>query len=446
MALFTIAASAQNKWYTQGNFDPATRLEFTVENQLNIVLPNSPVVVLRRDFPIPDIHEMWITVVDPALPSKPEPTKEMLDRQGGHLLRGETNGASIFHQIDDLDKDGIWDELFFQVSLKPKEKRTIYVYMGENIRGWNEHYTHANIGSYCRHQMPFWESEHVGWKIWFANSVDVFAKRKPLLMSHRLYMGNLDGYGVAYENEDYGSDIQSVDISFGASSICLFEFPDKPDSVTRPRFTPTQRATVPKSHWNAGQISDTRYAYEVITNGPIRSMIRIKGMNWDSGNGFYEYEQVYTAYARQSYCASKVTFTTFNPRKLEVLAGCGMRKKPREDNFVQEGGLVISSGAENIKDPEMIDDRDQWSIPFIGGAIVVKDKYKPEYQFIKGYRGNHAFRVTPNENHTFEYMVLNAWSEGEVYNNKDLFNAYVRKSAQEFNNPAIARFVKVENR
>ncbi len=445
----TLAASAAAQsapWYTQGNFAPATRIEYTIVNPLAVERTNCPVVIPREAFPMPDIHEMWITVVDPQLPPAPAPTKEVLDRQGGHQLRAETNGHAIFHQLDDLDKDGLWDELFFQVDLKPNEKRAIYFYIGQNDRGWNEHRTHAAIGSYARHIMPFWESENIGWKIWFGNSVDVFAKRKPMLMSHRLYMGNLDGYGVAYENHDYGSDIQGVDDSFGGGAVCLFEDPANPTKASSPRFTPAQAALATGSRFNAGQISDTRYAYEVVVNGPLRSMVRIKGRNWDSGNGFYEYDQTYTAYAGQNYCTSQVTFNTFNPKHLGVLPGCGVRKKPKEDNFIQKGGLVISSGTENIKDPENIDDRDPWAVKFIGISLIVPDKYKPEYRFVPEWLGNHTFAVTPDDKNSYEFMLIVGWSEGVVYNNKADFNAYAEKTSLEYNNPVVPQFVKQEKK
>ena len=438
--------SQGGKWYTQGDFVPLTRIEYTIENTLEIDRQNCPVVIKRENFPIPDIHELWITVVDPQLESSPEPSAELLNRQGGHQLRAETNGHAIFHQLDDLDKDGIWDELFFQLDLKAKEKRQIYFYIGENMRGWNPHRTHANIGSYCRHQMPFWESENVGWKIWFANCVDVYGKRKPTLMSNRLYMGNLDGYGVTLENHDFGSDIQSVDFTFGGGAVCLFEFPDQPDKVSRPRDTPKHRELVPDSRFNAGQITDTRYAYEVVLNGPLRSTIRIKTMNWDSGNGKYEFVQDYTAYAGQSYCTSTVAYNKFFPKKTGVLMGCGVKQKPKEDNFIQEGGMLISSGPESIKDPENIDDREAYEVPFIGISLIVKDDYKPQYQFIEDYEGNHAFRVAPDQNNSYEYMLISAWSEGAVYNNKESFNAYAKKCALEFNNPVASHFNTIQEK
>jgi hypothetical protein len=434
--------AGESAWYEQGNFRPQQRLEFTLTNTLDFDRKNVPVVIKRDGFPTPDLHEMWVTVVDPALPPFEGPSEELLRLQGGHQLRAETNGHAIFHQMDDLDKDGIWDELFFQTDIKAGSKKTIYVYLGQNIRGWNRHFTHANIGSYARHLMPFWESENVGWKIWFANSVDVYAKRKPVLMSNHLYMKNLDGYGVSAIDRDWGTDIQSVAGSFGGGAICLFEDRQKPDAVSMPRFTPTQNNLSFKSNWNAGQISDTRYAYEVIVNGPVRSIIRIKGMNWNSGNGFYEYEQSYTAYAKQSYTTSRVEFTTFLPEVDGVKPGVGIRKKPEENLFVQEDGVIISAGPEVIRDPENIDDREEYRVDFVGTALIVKDDYKPDYQFVDSHSGNHTFRITAAQDNVFEYLLSSAWSEGAVYNNAGDFSDYIRKTKMEYENPVQARFVQ----
>lgn len=446
LSSWQVYASEIDLWYTQGKFKPKVRIEFTISNKLDFDRVHCPVSIKRANFPLPDLHEMWVTVVDPELPSFEGPSKELLRLQGGHQMRAENNGHAIFHQMDDLNKDGVWDELFFQVDIKANTSKTIYIYLGENTRGWNKHFTHANIGSYCRHQMPFWESENVGWKIWFANCVDVYAKRKPALMSNYLYMENRDGYSVSATNHDWGSDIQSVAASFGGGAICLFEHPEKPDSVSMPRFTPSKYELAPKSMWNAGQISDTRYAYEVVVNGPVRSIIKIKGMNWDSGNGFYEYEQYYTVYAKQSYCRSKVIFTTFNPKKAGVKMGCGFRKKPGEDYFIQKDGIIISSGPEAIKDPNNNDDRKEYVVDFIGTALIIKDEYKPEYQFVKDHKGNHTFKITASKENAFEFLLSSAWSEGVVYNNKTDFTSYISKTAQEYNNLLKTKFIQIQEK
>lgn len=433
-------------WYTQGNFKPIKRLEITLKNTLEIERVNCPIVIPRQEFPYPDVHEMWVTIVDPSLPSAVAPSKELLAVQGGHQLRKETNGHVVFHQLDDLDQDGIWDELFFQTNLKPNEEKTLYVYFGENIRGWNKHYTHVNIGSYCRHQMPFWESENVGWKIWFANSVDVYGKRKPELISHKLYMENLDGYGVSKLNYDYGSDLQLVAETFGGGAICLFEHADKPEIASRPRFTPKQGELDFNSLWNAGQISDTRYAYIPVVNGPLRSIIKIKTMNWNTADGSYEVEQHYTVYAHQNYCRSQVLFKKFNPTKSGVKMGCGIRKKPGEEDLVLDNGIIISSGPEGIKDPEKIDDRQDVMVDFMGKAIVVKDEYNPEYQFVEDKKGNHVFRLTPDANNYYEYMLFAAWSEGAVLNTQESFEKYVSNTALEYSNPVEFKFAEMQSK
>lgn len=213
-----------------------------------------------------------------------------------------------------------------------------------------------------------------------------------------------------------------------------------------PRFTPAKLESAPGSLWNAGQISDTRYAYEVLVNGPIRSMIKIKGMNWNTGNGFYEYEQVYTVYAKQSYTTSKVVFTTFSPQVPGVKMGVGLRKKPAENYFVQEGGIIISSGPESIKDPENIDDRKEYTVDFVGSALIVKDSYKPEYQFVASHKGNHTFRITTPKQNTFEYLLSSAWSDGVVYNNKKDFSDYIRKTSLEYNNPILSKFTQLQEK
>jgi hypothetical protein len=346
--------------------------------------------------------------------------------------------------MDDPDKDGIWDELFFQTDIEANSDNTIYVYLGENTRGWNRHFTHANIGSYARHLVPFWESENVGWKIWFDNAVDVYAKRKPLLMSNHLYMDNLDGYGVSAINQDWGTDIQGVAESFGGGAICLFENQQQGDVVSMPRFTPAKNKLSAGSLWNAGQISDTRYAYEVIMNGPIRSIIKIKGMNWNSGKGSYEYEQHYTVYAKQSYTTSRVEFTVFSPGLEGVKMGVGIRKKLDEDFFVLESGVIISAGPESIRDPENIDDREEYRVDFVGTALIVKDVYKPTYQFVKSHKGNHDYKLTTTKDHTFEYLLSSAWSEGVVYNNKKDFSDYIRKTKLEYESPVQTRFAQIQ--
>ena len=90
------AATAQDApWYTQGDFAPSRRIAFELTNTLDIDRVNVPVVIRRDQMPIADLHELQVTVVDPALPPAPEPSPERLKLAGGHELRREANGQNI---------------------------------------------------------------------------------------------------------------------------------------------------------------------------------------------------------------------------------------------------------------------------------------------------------------------------------------------------------------
>jgi len=431
-------------WYTQGDFEPTRRLVFELTNALDVDRVSVPVVIRRDQMPVADLHELQVTVVDPSLPPAPPPGPGRLKLGGGHELLGESNGHILLQQMDDLDKDGVWDELFFVTDIRAGATKRIDVYLGMNQRGWNPHETHAGIGSYVRHLIPFWESKHIGWKLWFPTSVDVYGKRQPMLMANRLYMENLDGYAVSLSDPAMGSDIQSVEDSFGGGAICLFESPDRPSSVSVPRFTPARAAAGVTENFNAGQISDTRYAYDVVVNGPVRSMVRVKTMNWNTGRGSYELEQLYTAYANQSYSTCQVRFTRFQPKEAGVRPGAGVRKKPREAHFFQRGGVVMTGGPEAIIDPDA--GTISADIDLISSAMVIKAEYRPEYRMVPELKGNHAFSVTPRSDGSYEYLIAGAWSEGAILRTWPEFERYVTKTAREYESPLRIRFVASEAR
>jgi hypothetical protein len=428
----TIGSVDGEGWYTEGDLAPVTRVRIELKNPLDMARKDCPVIIRRQDMPVKDLMEMRVVLVDPSLPSLPQPTIQDFKKLGAQTLQGETNGHSIFHQLDDIDKDGLWDELFFQTDIGPRQTKILYFYIGFAERGWNRHGTHANIANYSHHLVPFWESEQMGWKLWYPTDCDLYGKRKPNLSSYEMYSANIDGYLVPFE---HGTDIMTVENTFGGGGICVFEQPALPDSISRPRFTSHDDSRITRHNFNLGQISDTRYAFEVVTNGPLRSMIRVKTRNWDSGRGKYEVDQLYTAYRNQSYSTCEVTFKTFQPEEPKTLFGCGIRKNAKEYDFYQKGGTVISIGDALLENPDDVIGIGSLHVDFVGTALIVKDSYKPEYRFVKAFNGNHTFRIPVGKDRSYSYMLVAAWSEGEVCNTTKSFKEYVLKCAGEYNNP-----------
>lgn len=442
--LQTTIAFCQNAWYTQGNFLPAKRVALTLTNTLNFDRKDVPIAIPRSQFAASDYQDFEVTIVDPLGEPRPDPGIQQLGNFGVHEIRGEHNGHMIFHQLDDLDKDGIWDELFFITDIKAKATKTIYFYIGYNNRGWNPYTTAATIGSYVRHLVPFWENEYVGWKLWYPADCDIYGKRKPQLISSKLSLENLDGYGVPH---DMGSDIMGVGVSLGGGGVMMFDDAQKTDTVSRPRFTPARKNAGVKTPFNIGQLSDTRYSFDVVVNGPIRSIVKVRTFNWNSGNGFYELEQTYTAYTRQNYSTCQVKFTTFKPNTANVFFGCGIKKHQGiEATLYKKDNIVVTGGPEEIVNPDDPSKRNQ-IVDYISTALVVKKQYQPQLQVVKSdTTDNYAFKIKPTKDLKFEYMIAAAWSEGPPFKTNADFKNYMIKTEEEYEHPLQITINKIETK
>jgi hypothetical protein len=438
LSFIVSSASSQSKngWYTEGNnYQPEDRIKITVTNPLDIALKECPVVINRSQLPVQNIPERWIALVDPNLPSNKEPSLEELKTKSGYLRRKETNGHYLVVQLDDVDKDGIWDEMFFLADLAPHENHEFYIYIGQYERGTSPQFVHGAIASYGRHLVPFMESENMGWKLWYPHDLDLQGKRGPMLTFFHEYSTATSGYFLPAE---YGADIMTVAKTFGAGGMCLFENPNDPENISRAYYSPNK---------DKGPFNDTRFASDVVYNGPLRSMVKVKTTNWNSGRGVYELEQYYTVVAHKSWCKVKVNFTKFLSSSADVMYGAGIRQIMQEYKVVQKGGTVISMG-KNIEAriPDEDIGGDALVVPWQGIGLVVKDEFKPQYVALKNYGGNHLLKMPITPDKSFEYMVVDGWSFGQVNNNESDFIKYVDQEALEYNNPPIVHIGSQESK
>jgi hypothetical protein len=306
------------------------------------------------------------------------------------------------------------------------------------------------MGYYGRHMVPFWEAEYIGWKLWYPTDVDMHGKREPMLTAYSEYTRNLSGYFMPPE---YGTDIMTVSNTFGDGGVCLFEHPAFPDSMSRPRFGPDA---------GAGPFVDTRFAFDVVYNGPLRSAIRVKTMNWNTGLGQYEIEQLYVAYAHKSYSTCRVAYTRFLNTEPGVMFGCGIREIMNQNASYQQGGLVISFGKDVVVRAPNNDIGEKGVVlDFEGIALAVRDTYRPEYRNVKanilcidtprvrahaGTPNNHVMRIPLTPDRTYEYMIAGAWSQGAVNKTAEEFKQYMITAALEYNNPPSLKNVTLEQK
>jgi unsaturated chondroitin disaccharide hydrolase len=123
-------------------------------------------------------------------------------------------------QADDLDGDNKYDEIAFQIELKPKQTRVVTIAYGEaaTMQRLRSEYPKRTAAKFT---MKFdglaWESEMNAWRIYFdkRNAIDVFGKRRP-----GLYLEMFGAPECVYHWESpLGRDIYRIGDAIGIGAV-----------------------------------------------------------------------------------------------------------------------------------------------------------------------------------------------------------------------------------
>src|SRR5258708_25191522 len=123
-------------------------------------------------------------------------------------------------QADDLDGDNKYDEIAFQIELKPKQTRIVTIAYGEmaTMQRLRSDYPKRTAAKFT---MKFdglaWESEMNAWRIYFdkRNAIDIFGKRRPGLY---LEMFGAPEYVYHWESP-LGRDIYRIGDAIGIGAV-----------------------------------------------------------------------------------------------------------------------------------------------------------------------------------------------------------------------------------
>ena len=212
-------------------------------------------------------------------------------------------GDTIASQFDDVDGDKKWDELFFVIDLKAKQKIQLSLHWVNFVPAFTKRTsvrfgkrTSANtpvkslyadtaymdempkkIG-YQPYQTdgPSWENDKVGFRHYFdgRNAKDLFGKRVPWMSPENV---GLTAQGAVVDNyhvlKDWGRDILPVGNSIGLGGIALLV----KDSLARLGVT----------------VNDTRNnventAFHIFSEGPVRSILNFRYTNWKTMGRTYQ--------------------------------------------------------------------------------------------------------------------------------------------------------------
>lgn len=243
-------------------------------------------------------------------------TRAELEKQTGKIAVGlvpmlfSENGEVIPSQVDDFDGNGEWDELFllasipanatanFKLKLVKPEKLPVfnqrsniwlaspqedgsYLEVTKADRPAISRENHGQTKYLFQFEGPGWENDRVGFRNYFdkRNGMDIFGKTTEAMVLQKVGIGE-DYHAL----QDWGMDILKVGASLGAGSIAL-EVNGKLHRVA----------------------PGSQGSYELVTNGPLRSILRFRFDNWEVENTICSVIHEIIIYGGAWYYVSKVS-------------------------------------------------------------------------------------------------------------------------------------------
>ncbi|MBW6497165.1 MAG: DUF4861 domain-containing protein [Bacteroidales bacterium] len=243
-------------------------------------------------------------------------TRADFEKQTGKIAVGlvpmlsSENGEVIPSQVDDLDGDGEWDELFLlanisansNISMKVKlvnpealpvftQRSNIWLASPQDDGSFLEvkkadrpaisRENHGQTRYLFQFEGPGWENDLVGFRNYFdeRNGMDIFGKTTEAMVLKKV--GIDEDYHAL---QDWGMDILKVGASLGAGSIAL-EVNGKLHRVA----------------------PGSQGSFELVANGPLRSILRFRFDNWEVENSTCSVVHEITIYGGAWYYVSKVS-------------------------------------------------------------------------------------------------------------------------------------------
>ncbi len=263
----------------------AQRLHISVTNPSDVARLNEP-VVLRWD----------------------EVSKNLQAADAAALELSDAGGRQIEFQVDDLNADGTADELVFQDTFKPGERKNYVLEVRENarppegrkprvdaqnwkrIKGILQSLDDDDVAGNARERGAYrfdgvgWESESMGYRLYLdaRNAIDLLGKRKPAL-----YWNWIGTSGTDYQADgDWGMDILHIGSALGVGGIGFWSA----DSVAKPVLLEHQRT-------------------RILSRGPVRAVVRVEYRGWCAGVDTVDLVSTFLIYAGDRACEHRVAIT-----------------------------------------------------------------------------------------------------------------------------------------
>ncbi|WP_421775275.1 DUF4861 domain-containing protein [Gracilimonas sp.] len=356
------------------------------------------------------------------------------------------NDNPLPFQLDNLDGDNNWDELAFTLTLDPKESKVISVWYTQpdavpqskqrtNVRfgvledGEVSPVEYLSIADdelpvplFTRFQMdgPAWENDKVGFRQYIdgRNGRDLYGKTSPEMV--------LDTVGIADDGtlednyhvmQPWGRDILAVGNSLGLGGLATLEN----DEVVRLGVT-----------MDAPRNNVKTTIYQLITEGPVRSIFSLTYDGWQAGNIIYNLESTITIWAGSYGYTNRINLSSIQSKDT-LAVGLVNIHNDKAPTLQHEGSA--SHTAFYTHDLQTYDDG--W---YLGMGLIFPKELYIDYRRAPdsgdGVTNSFLNLIELSENKEFEYQVVAGWElSNPEFADSAYFDAFMSKELQKVSNP-----------
>jgi hypothetical protein len=324
--------------------------------------------------------------------------------------------VEIPYQRDDLDGDGRWDELVFLTDLGPGEQKTFSLRSdssgkpAEDPNGMNVQMffnnpdktitptleassTADNMYDRMYHHGPAWESDKIGYRIYFdkKQTIDVYGKRR-----YRPELADTKWYPTPQQLADgYGDDILLVGNSVGVGTVKGW------DGRAATHIDTMSRRTA-----------------RIVIAGNLRTVVDMTVTGWQYGGRTIDMTARYIHYARHRDMIARVIVDP-KAAATDLLFSTGVQKVRRSETYREEDGLIALWGTE-YPQPDSV----KYSLETFGLGVIVAPENIERFATDPL---NHLFVIKNNRQPMIEYRVTAAsLKEEDGYKSAPEFFAYMR--------------------
>lgn len=342
--------------------------------------------------------------------------------------------VEICSQQDDLDGDGLWDELVFLTSIGPKEELTFELRM-DNAAGSAECPKEMNAQMFFNnpdgsitptleasstaddmydrmyHHGPAWESDKIGYRLYFdkKTTVDVYGKKK-----YRLELDDTKWYPTDEQLADkYGDDILWVGSSVGVGTLKGW------DGEAATHIDPMDKRTA-----------------RIVINGNLRTVVDMAVEGWQYQGQSIDVTARYIHYARHRDMIAQVIVAEPAAGR-DLLFSTGVQQVRQSETYSEPDGLVAVWGTE-FPTPDSV----KYVRQTFGLGVVVPPAHVEK---LATDPLNHLVVLKNNRQPVIEYYVTAASLKEETgYKTAGEFFAYMRQWKQIVHHPVEVKVKKMK--